>query len=245
MLTGVVSLPFFGYTQQDEPKRVAVLVVVREIPAAKEFVQLPATNLPIVVDEINKPKTYSAGTVFSAALKKPVSRPIVKETVAVKAKSETLAPVKRVVKSAPTSKMDMVKKASTPVIEKTNLPLVASTMVEQVVVKKKKVLVLPPAEVAKNNSSPVKTRNIFKSVPQASVTKDDKKVIDEFSNEVTMANDLDGSQVSDIARVNALNYMWIGFFLILAGLVLGLLFGKPAFLVSVAGVVFIVLGFMV
>ncbi len=297
LLTGVVSLPFFGYAQQDEPKRVAVVVVAKEISPTKEFVQLPATNLPIVVGHISKPKTYRARTVVSAAVKKPaVSRPIVKEAVVTKTKSAPIATtkptvklapakvevvkkptsvavvskkstpvvvskvtkeavvakakpaplvtVKPVVKSAPTPKVEMVKKATAPVVAKTNPPVVASNKVEQVIVTKKDVVVLPPAVVAENNPS-VKTTNTLTTVPQASVTKDDKKVIDEFSNEVTVANDLEVSQVSHSAKVNALNYIWIGFFLMLAGFVLGLLFGKPAFLVSVAGVVFIVLGFMV
>ncbi len=330
LLTGVVSLPFTGYAQQDEPKRVSVVVVAKEISSTRDFVQIPATNLPIVVGRINKSKTYRARPVVSAAAKKPAisrptvkepplanrpsnnvvvskknipARPIVKEAIVAKAKpvATTKPPVKLapakvevvknstsvavvskkstpvvvnkvikeavvakakpaplvvtakpVVKPAPTPKVEAVKKTTTPAIVKTTPPVVASKKVEEVVVTKKDVVVLPPAksavtppaEVAKNNPSSVKTTNTSATVPQVNVTKEDKKVVDEFSTDVKMANDLEGSQVSHSAKVNALNYMWIGFFLMLAGFVLGLLFGKPAFLVSVAGLVFIVLGFM-
>lgn len=55
----------------------------------------------------------------------------------------------------------------------------------------------------------------------------------------------DLGQVKYSAKVNSSSYLWIGSFLVLAGLVLGLLFGKPAILVSLAGVVFIALGFFI
>lgn len=44
---------------------------------------------------------------------------------------------------------------------------------------------------------------------------------------------------------NTISYLWIGFVLIIGGIVLGLIFGRTAFMVSIIGVVFLIIGFYV
>jgi hypothetical protein len=48
-----------------------------------------------------------------------------------------------------------------------------------------------------------------------------------------------------IAETSAFSYIWIGVFLFVAGILLGLLFGRPALLVSFVGMVFVAIGFLV
>ena len=43
----------------------------------------------------------------------------------------------------------------------------------------------------------------------------------------------------------ARTYLWIGFMLIVVGIILGILFGKTALLVSIAGVVFVAIGYII
>jgi hypothetical protein len=40
-------------------------------------------------------------------------------------------------------------------------------------------------------------------------------------------------------------YLWVGFMLIVIGAILGILFGKTALLVSIAGMVFVIIGYTI
>lgn len=47
------------------------------------------------------------------------------------------------------------------------------------------------------------------------------------------------------SSANKISYLWIGFVLVIGGIVLGLIFGRTAFMVSVVGIVFLIIGFFV
>lgn len=51
--------------------------------------------------------------------------------------------------------------------------------------------------------------------------------------------------IENSPKANKISYMWIGFVLVLAGVVLGLVFGRTAFMVSVVGFVFLIIGFYI
>jgi len=46
-------------------------------------------------------------------------------------------------------------------------------------------------------------------------------------------------------QANKISYLWIGFVLVIGGIVLGLIFGRTAFMVSVVGIVFLIIGFYI
>lgn len=60
------------------------------------------------------------------------------------------------------------------------------------------------------------------------------EVIDE-NNIVAPTNDIKASRT----------YLWIGFMLIVVGVILGILFGKMALLISLAGLVFVIIGYSI
>lgn len=88
---------------------------------------------------------------------------------------------------------------------------------------------------SKKAASPEKSKTIVKS------TSDDiheeiahAEVIDE-NNIVASTNNIKASRT----------YLWIGFMLIVVGVILGILFGKMALLISLAGLVFVIIGYSI
>lgn len=76
-----------------------------------------------------------------------------------------------------------------------------------------------------SNSSPIAEHN-EKIAPQQ--IKDDSTVIGDSADMKT-------------ARI----YLWIGFMLIVVGIILGILFGKTALLISITGMIFVIIGYSI
>ncbi|RYG07537.1 MAG: hypothetical protein EOO07_27225, partial [Chitinophagaceae bacterium] len=56
ILIGLLALPFLSFSQQqEEPKRVTVVVIAKEVVPQKEIIQLPADNVPKVISTATKP----------------------------------------------------------------------------------------------------------------------------------------------------------------------------------------------
>jgi cobalamin biosynthesis Mg chelatase CobN len=65
----------------------------------------------------------------------------------------------------------------------------------------------------------------------------------DHKEEITDDSESSASTSSNIKTSRA--YLWVGIMLMVVGIVLGILFGKTAFLISLAGIVFVVIGYVV
>lgn len=238
---GMLMLPFLGFSQQEQPKRVTVVVTAKEIAPQKEVVQLPADNVPATVS--SKPKaTFSKKTTYTAAKTKVVAPTKVqpektvvaspKATSTVKPKSNTMAKENTIAKA--TVKPSPTPKATTPPPvkkEEVIAKMEPAIKVEKEQVKPEKEIVAPApitrAALPSNNKVETTT----------APSKEEAVVKTESSKDIP--------QLSPDGQTNSTSYIWIGVFLIIAGVVLGLLFGKPAFLISFVGVVFVALGVII
>jgi len=218
LFTGLLTLPFLSFSQQqEEPKRVTVVVTAKEIVSQKEIVQLPADNVPKIVSDKPKEKNTTA-----------------KRNITNSSKSLT---TRSVVSKAPTAaKKNTVETKKTPVA-----------------VAKKEIFPVSRADIAKakpevtketKQTQPSKERianpiaKVETTAPDVNASKDSDRVTTKLAAEDTI-------KVTHSTKVNSFSYIWIGIFLIVAGLVLGLLFGKPAFLISFVGIIFIALGLII
>ncbi|HEY1025026.1 MAG TPA: hypothetical protein VGE26_07675 [Sphingobacteriaceae bacterium] len=91
--------------------------------------------------------------------------------------------------------------------------------------------------------TPVKTEPAVREPQRAGIA---DSALPDDSDLTAIAN----SRVNDFSienspKANKISYMWIGFVLLLAGVVLGLVFGRTAFMISAVGVVFLIIGFMI
>ncbi len=236
---GMAFLPIFCDAQQDEPNRVSVLVVARELGRTVEIIQLPATNLPLMArtkpQKFRSTSTFTNNVEYSSASGATVKEPTVPN---VKIKPSNKANVATLSKTETTNQTKIFgTSVDNPAIGQNNRPIevalksaaiTTNKLAKKKVVTKENVVVLPPAE---NKLVQKPTTNV--------VVKNNIEKVQKPVEEVLSAEQL---QAAYAAKVNAVNYIWIGFFLMLAGVVLGLLFGKPAFLVSFAGLIFVILG---
>jgi hypothetical protein len=210
-----ILFPIISYGQQTPVKRVDIVVSVVEKPGTA-IVQLPATNLPKAVDK--KSKNYK-----TKIYKKRKSTP-----------STHLSP-KNI---------------------KPNLPAVAKIKAKTLSTKSKVVEpVKPKQQISPNQTSLSKLKPIpqqkeeLKSIEKP-IQKEEKPKFESSSNKVDNAFrnadvEHNNAQISDTDKQNTISYVWIGVILIVAGIVLGLLFGRTAFLVSFIGVIFILLGIFI
>lgn len=232
-------LPFLGFSQQEQPKRVTVVVTAKEIAPQKEVVQLPADNIPVTVNSktkttLSKKTTYTAAKTKTAAAPKAqpekITAPNPKATSTVKPKSNvatkentivkvTVKPSPKATTPPPVKKEEVIAKAK-PVVK-----------IEKEQVKPEKEIVAPApitrAALPSNNK-----------VETTTTPSKEEAIVKTESNK-------DTPQLSPDGQTNSTSYIWIGVFLIIAGVVLGLLFGKPAFLISFVGVVFVALGIII
>lgn len=236
---GMLMLPFLGFSQQEQPKRVTVVVTAKEIAPQKEVVQLPADNVPASVN--SKPK---------ATLNKKTTYTTTKTIVPAKVQPEkTVAPSTKVA-STPKTKSNVVAKENT--IAKTRAkpnstpkPITPPTIKKEEVIAKTK----PAVKVEKEQIKPEKEIAAPAPITRAALPSNNKlETTTAPSKEeaiVKTESNKNNPQLSPDGQTNSTSYIWIGVFLIIAGVVLGLLFGKPAFLISFVGVVFVALGVII
>mgnify|MGYP003582988841 CR=1 FL=1 len=202
--------PIVVFSQEEQPKRVTVVVTAKEIPSQKEVVQIPADNVPKNVKESSSRTTKNK---LEAKAAKEVTR-----TSADKTKPVTSLP------KAP--KKPPVKRP---------MPIIK----EEITTNHK-----PKEEKPVENSARKENGKVEKNTVDTSHTV--AKVIHKNKTSLKPAN---AKAVDETLSVNskksAFSYIWIGTFLVIAGIVLGLLFGRPAFLVSFVGIVFIILGIII
>ncbi|WAC42173.1 hypothetical protein [Pedobacter sp. SL55] len=204
-------LPALGFSQQEQPKRVSVVITAKAIVTEKEIVQIPADNTPIVTSPIN---TVPKGK--AAPANKPGSI------------NATTALQKQQAKSLNT-------KAQIP------KPVVASASKKaQIETKQKAVEQTPHTNTASNVRTAITDTTLAK--PNQTSNQLNRKDSSLAKSESIQRQN---AAVTNGTKASSFSYIWIGSFLIIAGLVLGLLFGKPAFLISFVGVVFVVLGILI
>lgn len=205
-------LPALGFSQQEQPKRVSVVVTAKEIVAEKEIVQIPANNTPIVTAPLN---------------------------IAHKSK---VAPTKKLNPIKTTTALQK-QSAKTPLNTKDQIPkpvVTTSSTKAQTETKQKAVEQIPHTNTASNVRTGIADTTAAKP-NQTSNQLNHKESSLAKSESIQRQN----AAVANGTKASSFSYIWIGSFLIIAGLVLGLLFGKPAFLISFVGVVFVVLGILI
>ena len=235
--TGLLLLSFSGYSQQqEEPKRVTVIVTAKEIAPQKDIVQVPADNLPKTVDRPaakHKTKVAEAAVAKANTTKQRINttEKIMVETPKVTSRPNPV--VQQPKREAPKSTAVQQNKA------------VAETKIAQskpIAVEETPKPVQKPIE----NKKEAERAKEETKLPDVNVTKTVTQVGDETITTIKAESDnKEVAKITHSSKVNSFSYIWIGAFLIVAGLVLGLLFGKPAFLISFVGVVFIVLGIVI
>jgi membrane protein CcdC involved in cytochrome C biogenesis len=69
---------------------------------------------------------------------------------------------------------------------------------------------------------------------------------------ISRCRELTGSETADDTTVSdgkylktSKTYMWIGIVLVVVGIIMGILFGKTALLISLAGMVFVIIGYAI
>lgn len=232
-------LPFLGFSQQEQPKRVTVVVTAKEITPQKDVVQLPADNVPTTVN--SKPKA-----IFSKKVSTYASTKTVAPTKAQPHK--TVAPKPKVI-STPNPKNNIVAKEKTiakPTVKpnSTPKPVITPPIKKEEAIAKTKPVIKAEKEKAKAEEeilapAPITGAALPSNSKVETTTPDkDEAIVKTESNK-------DTPQLSPDGQTNSTSYIWIGIFLIIAGVVLGLLFGKPAFLISFVGVVFVALGMII
>ncbi|MNK08670.1 hypothetical protein D3C87_266130 [compost metagenome] len=231
LFLGLLLSPFLSFSQQDEPKRVSVIISAKEITPQKEIVQIPADNIP-------------------KAVSKPTPKTLVKHHQNSAERKSVLAKKTTPKKEDPVANVPAVAK-NTPKPSKTTAPVVAvpNKAKSEEIAKKK------PAEVEKK--AVIETAPVQKSVaatpktePKTLATKPDDASAQTNDKTITAVIKADNKnnevlENATTSKANSFSYIWIGIFLMLAGVVLGLLFGKPAFLISFVGIVFITLGLII
>lgn len=233
LFAGLLLLSFSGFSQQqEEPKRVTVLVTAKEIAPQKEIVQLPADNMPKAV---SKPITKQ---------KIKVAEPITEKNTAVK---HRIRPTEKIVTETPKTAS-----RTKPVVEKPKVEAPKNISVQKSKPAVETKIAQNKPTIAKEQQKPFQDKADTKKakeetkIPDVNVTKTVTQVGDETITTIKAESDSkEVAKITHSSKVNSFSYIWIGAFLIVAGLVLGLLFGKPAFLISFVGVVFIVLGIVI
>ena len=224
LLWALLLFPFLGFSQQEQPKRVAIVVSVKEISAQKEIVQIPADNAPKAVSKASTPVSTRKST---APKKENTSTPAKAPAVV---RKETVSPTNNIAKSnantKPSAKTN-AKPVATPKPQATTTPKIAQS--KPVVKETEKPIEAKPAIAAEASDE-----NITEQPKTAQVDTSATKINEELAEERYNAK-----------STSSFSYVWIGIFLTIAGVVLGLLFGRPAFLISFVGIVFVIIGLII
>ncbi|SOD17456.1 hypothetical protein [Pedobacter xixiisoli] len=233
LFLGLLLSPFLGFSQQEEPKRVSVVVTAKEITPQKEVVQIPADNTPKVAIKSTTPKAVAKNPQTAA---KKVVAPV--KSISPKEQPLTAAPI--VAKKEPAKKQTVVPPKTTAVPNKIKTEEIAKSKPAEI--KKEK-----PKEIVSAEQSVTATPKKETKAQEVTPNKAPVQVNDKTAANIVKA-DNENKEVVEIpnnVKANSSSYIWIGIFLIVAGVVLGLLFGKPAFLISFVGVVFVALGMII
>lgn len=81
------------------------------------------------------------------------------------------------------------------------------------------------------------------SKPNAATNNADQDHVEELEAVQQVNTDVADPAKNDLKASRA--YLWVGFMLIVVGVILGILFGKTALLISIAGVVFVMIGYSI
>lgn len=255
-ITAVTFLfPNSALAQEEPIKKISLTISLNE-KAAESFVQLPANNLPVTIDKaVFKKRVYT---------KRPVSSN--RNTAKVVTTPAAAKPEKSISKNTPTVLRPKIS-TNTQLIAKETIPkrtVAAKTPAQPA---KRNAGNVMPNITAPANSKPKDNSQVSlqKSAngQQTAVNnlKPSSKEIPEKPFMVTESKKKDSKYLTiespsspyvetiattgKVDKQNTLSYVWIGSILVIAGLVLGLLFGRAAFLLSLVGVIFIILGVVV
>lgn len=223
LFLGIVS-PINVFSRQDEPKRVTVVVKAKEITTGKQLVQVPADNLP---KTIHGPVVKKSGVTTEKVM--------AKTSVSTNRSTDIEKPEEKLVNK---SEKPMQQHAAAKVLPKAGQTRIA---------------VDNSANQQFNSSTNTATNSVNTNGSDSISPADDisiSKTVEQVGEKTitTIKAKKDNKELATFthsSKVNSISYIWIGCFLIIAGIVLGLLFGKPAFLISFVGVVFITLGLVI
>lgn len=243
------------FERQDTIRRVAVKVVVKEIPvdynrafqeaspvekkaAYSKSSKKVAAPAPALV--VKKPVVLRPVNVKIAAAK-PILKPKISGTpVANKVVAKPIAPVKVVVtKAAP------IAKPKPAAIIKAK-PVVSTVPKKPIYVHKPEIAKVEAGKVSEQEM--VMDEDGTKPLKTSEFSKFQKSIASEQAQWDSLANaQLDVSAATPAQNLadSKMDYLYIGLAITIAGVVCGLFFGRPAFLLSVVGVVFVLIGLFI
>jgi len=225
LLLGLLTFPLWGFSQQEHPNRIVIVVTLWEIFPQKEIVQLPADNMPTV---INVPATKVRTTIAKHTVK---TKPIVSKNITATAKIEGKSTL--TVKETPKQPMAKPIIPSSPTVTQQEK---ANTQTKPIENKSVSVRQNEPIEQKTISNKASKTPNVKST---------EEQLRNDTSTTIKSKNDnKETAKFVQNTKTSSFSYIWIGILLVIAGVVLGLLFGKPAFLISFVGAVFIALGLL-
>jgi hypothetical protein len=201
--------PSFVMAQQDTPKKVSMVVKIKE-KTTTNIAQLPADNIPAIAKNTTLKPHFNS----RSSNKKIKINHLVKDY-----KPKTIAKVKQ---------------------PNTILPINAKPIK---IIKEETVVVKNPIKASvKNDTNGFKAPNdAKKEVTNLPTNEKTKYITTESENHYVEVIPTTGK----VDRQSTLSYFWIGALLLLIGIILGLLFGRAAFLISACGMIFIILGFFI
>jgi uncharacterized membrane protein len=102
-----------------------------------------------------------------------------------------------------------------------------------------------PSEETVSYAEPAK-KSPKKAVTQSSAPSVNQTPVDSHHHEeaAQIAAEDEGESVSPALK-SSRTYLWVGIMLMVVGVILGILFGKTALLISVAGLIFVIIGYSV
>jgi Ca2+-dependent lipid-binding protein len=246
-------------SQAQETTRVSILVQAKPISEEKEIIQLPATNLPTNTGRMAvarkksmniKPaaiQTAGISKASSNAPKKVVSEKLIannpKKSVPEKKSVSTTKPAVAIAQNKksvekPEKASPTIADASKP--EAKNQAKPSKPAINELAQNEKtNTTQASPSKASENSEPSPKTEtSIAQNQASASV------VLENNINDTSKISQTQRSELDNhVQKENEFNYFWLGLFLILTGIVFGLLFGKVAFLISAVGVGFILIGY--
>jgi len=99
------------------------------------------------------------------------------------------------------------------------------------------------AETSQKSTPKADQNKVASKIPQAI---DNKPALADHHEQIEEEQIISDSMVVDESNTKASRtYLWVGFMLIVVGVILGILFGKTALLISIAGVVFVTIGYLI
>lgn len=249
-LTVIILAGQINASGQDSIRRVPVKMSAREITVdyGKIFNESSSIEAKPQSVHLSKPKATKV-----ASFRKPAAVAVVtkKPSVKISSSKPELVKTAKTVKPTATTKRTVV--AENPAFVVANAKVVNPKPAAIPV--KREIPVQEPAQTKTEEPVQASTTPVYvaedgtRTIDSPEFTKFKKSIESEQEQWDSLANaqlaSSNGQYPDDASAESRMTYLYIGVAVTLAGIVFGLFFGRPAFLLSVVGVVFVMIGLFI